>query len=96
MERLQNHTFHLLVLTACRIGPSNIMATPRFDLVLRCAPMIKDPRQRVRVYAKLGMLLQRIGQKRSGLKWGVRALFVRGVPLFVRAKAFAALLGIDR
>lgn len=94
-----HHTWSLLKLTSARLYLSagdfrraigEVVAAGKY------AHRIRDPNQRVRVYAKLGLLWRKCHRPRTGVLWGVRALFVRGVPVAVRKKAFAALLGIDR
>jgi hypothetical protein len=57
---------------------------------------IPDLKQRVRVYAKLGLMYRRCGEFGRGVAWGVRAMLISGVPRNVRLKAIAAFLGIER
>jgi hypothetical protein len=94
-----HHTFYLLALTAVRI----LLTEGRFlnarqELIWMAshAHQIKDANQRARVYRKMGMLSRACGLGSSGWIWGMRACFVPGAPLNVRAKSVAALFGIDR
>lgn len=58
---------------------------------------VGDAKQRVRICAKLGLLMRRTPQRWwRGLYWGLRACLVPKVPRNVRFKALAALSGIDR
>ena len=53
--------------------------------------VVKDPNQRARCYAKLGMLYREVGKRRKGFFWGVRALRTPDITHFVRLKCLAAL-----
>jgi hypothetical protein len=64
--------------------------------VARKARGITDANQRARVMRKLGALLRRHGRFWRGILWGARACLVRGVPMAVRLKSVAALLGVER
>ncbi|CAN5127498.1 hypothetical protein BH11PAT3_BH11PAT3_2460 [soil metagenome] len=57
---------------------------------------IKDPNQKVRVYAKVGFLYRILGVRMEGYRFGFKALLVQGVPMNVRLKGLALLLGFDR
>lgn len=90
-----SHTWCLLNLTnaSAHLRPhfreSEILGLLRE--VERHALSVEDPRQRVRVCAKLGMLMSRIGHFSEGRFWGMQALRVGNVPMMVRAKALYAL-----
>jgi hypothetical protein len=95
---LTHHNPYLLLLTEVRIMLAEgrrTNAQQQLAWMASHAPQIKDPKQRARVYRKMGMLNRRCGRWRSGWFWGIRACFVPEVPLDVRAKSVAALLGID-
>ncbi len=59
------------------------------------ASQVPDRNQRVRVYRKLGLRLRQYRHLFSGVAWGIRACFVRGIPAAVRAKSVAALLAFE-
>ncbi len=91
------HTQALLQLTVARLcinesspawGPLNYAA--------HVAELITDPLQRVRVYAKLGFLYRKEWSLVDGYYYGFRALLIGGVPINVRLKALAMLVGYDR
>lgn len=92
------HTWCLLRLTYARLlySEKNIPFTRRYLVgTSSFARAIEDANQRARVYRKLGLLFRLAGMPFSGIYWGVRACLVFGVPMQVRAKSAAALLGID-
>ncbi len=94
-----HHSWSLIKLTAARLALNERdfpLATSYLNRVSWRASEIADHNQRVRVQAKLGLLLRKCRWYLRGFYWGVRACFVPNVPLNVRLKAFAALLHIDR
>lgn len=90
-----NHTWCLLGLTLARSelafakSKNRPYSRRRLDDIA-ASVRIPDANQRVRVFRKLGMLYRMMGKWWTGTWWGVRAIFVRGVPLTVRAKSIAA------
>jgi len=97
--KASEHVWELLTLTAARtlIGQQNYRGAVRLlNDVVEFAPSIADANQRTRVYRKLGLLYRMRFRFVRGFYWGIRACVVPGVPLAVRAKSVAALLGIDR
>jgi len=48
------------------------------------------------VFRKLGILYRKNSRYVHGLRFGIRACLVQGIPMAVRAKSLAALLGFDR
>jgi hypothetical protein len=98
-ELHDHHTWFLLKLTMARLSlAKGWVQAALYDLTLveNQAHYITDANQRARVYRKLGLLYRKCGRHGQGFRWGMRACLVPGVPLAVRAKSVAALLGIDR
>ena len=98
------HTYYLLMLTCASLQINRGSATELLriiDLHVSNEPRL-DPRQRVRIYAKLGLLMREdavptnVGYWLRGARWGIRAVFVPNVPANVRMKALAALVGIQK
>lgn len=95
----QVHTGSLLRLTLAQIHINRKEFDRAHSVLISVAegaPLVKDKKQRVRVYAKLGVLLGHARHLRASLYWGIRACLVTGVPMAVRLKALAALLNIER
>jgi hypothetical protein len=93
------HTWYLLHLTAARLLINEKNYKEARDMLNRLtldAPTIKDANQRARVYRKLGFLYRMCMNPLSGFYWSIKACFVSGVPMAVRVKSAAALLGVDR
>ncbi len=91
-----NHTRSLLNLTAARINFDHgwpWAGMPHLESAAAEAEEIRDPNQRNRVYRKLGMLYRLSGRSLRGFWWSIRACIMPEVPLDVRAKSLAALLG---
>lgn len=97
--KVEEHVWELLTLTAARTLISQRRyreAVRLLNSIVEFAPRIADANQRTRVYRKLGLLYRVRFRLIRGFYWGIRACVVPGVPLAVRAKSVAALLGIDR
>lgn len=95
---VEDHTRGLLLLTIARIGLTRRdwrMAEESLARVARMATSVTDANQRVRIYRKLGLLNTRYGRLFRGLYWGIRACVVPGVPMAVRLKSVAAIIGVD-
>lgn len=87
-----NHPRCLLELTMARLhltGGDRKNALERLKRVEE-KMHVPDPNQRVRVYRKLGMLYRMAGKWLPGVRYGLKALFVPGVPRDVRLKSLAA------
>lgn len=95
-----NHSWHLLKLTRAALSLRDGKIKDAFrdiHIVDREKDRVFDPRQRARVYRKLGMLYRAIDDSIGRGFWmGVRAVFVPGVPLAVRLKSLGALVGLVR
>ena len=95
---ITDHTWCLLELTRARVfleqGQPK-MARNSLQAVEECLATIDDSRQKARVLRKLGFLYWKSWILGRWLKFGVTALFVPNVPLDVRKKSLAALVGID-
>lgn len=95
-----SHTYYLLNLTWASLNLSDEYSGVRLDRVAIEAPMhVKDANQKARIFIKLGALFRKRNcgnDWRRGLYWGIRGCLVWGVPLNVRAKGLAALLGVER
>lgn len=94
------HSYYLILLTYVSLQPNSPNARMALGHVVRGVRDVQDRRQRVRIYAKLGVQL-RVQAKRYGWKywvhgagWGIRACLVPFVPLNVWMKAVASLLGV--
>lgn len=98
---LNHHVWPLTDLTQVRIFLLRNEWVSAYQIlvdVMMVAPAITDINQKVRVYAKIGLLMRRVQDKwTAGFGWGLKAVFMRQtVPLNVRLKAIVALMGIDR
>jgi len=97
-HRIGDHTYPLLLLTNVEISHrwGGGQRTFLLDEVINLVEAIEDPYQKARVYRKLGMLCRRFGYLPvSGIGFGLKAIFMPGLPLAVRAKSVAGLLGIE-
>lgn len=95
------HTYCLLGITYMTLSFDNPELQKVLAKVIELAPTIEDPQQRSRVYRGLGRVMRTHLYMTSyntlrGFYWGIRACGVRNIPFMVRAKSFAALLGIGR
>ncbi|MBX9907052.1 hypothetical protein K2X96_04125 [Patescibacteria group bacterium] len=95
-----SHTWCLLMLTHSQLLITNedtLHAANKLWEVSQTAAYVRDPNQRSRVYRKLGTLYRQLsGRWIRGVHWHLYACFMRDIPLGVRVKNFAALLGIIR
>lgn len=94
-----HHTLPLIRLTHAELlfeDGEETAGRSHLNGVARRARDITDANQRARVMRKLGALLRRNDRFWRGVLWGVRACLVRGIPMAVRMKSVAALIGIDR
>jgi hypothetical protein len=89
------HTSHLLGLTLAELalgeGRKREALIHLNHAIVDFTPM-QDRRQRARVYRKAGFLLGKLGNKRSALYWGLRAVLVFPVPPMVTVKSLGSLL----
>ncbi len=93
-----HHTPYLLALTSASFYLEDGNRLGALDILRRCshkAHQVADPRHRARVYRSLGMGYRKIDAWLTGYRWGIRACVVPEVPLAVRAKSLAALVGIE-
>lgn len=96
--RIGDHTYPLLLLTCVETSHrwGRGQRTFLLDEVIDLVEAIEDPYQKARVYRKLGMLCRRFWYLPvSGIGFGLKAIFMPGLPLAVRAKSVAGLLGIE-
>lgn len=94
----REHTWCLLMLTGATfwIARGNYKSVlSELEKIAAQAHKVSDPKQRARVYRKLGMRYRQAKQPLTGLVWGVRAIFVPHIPLAVRAKSVIALIAPD-
>ncbi len=100
------HSYYLLALTYVSLTITERQARGLLLSVQKGAPRhVRDRKQKVRIYAKLGLLFRKLGEaahasdRFRGLWWGVRAVALSlawRLPLNVTAKAGASLMGIQR
>ncbi len=97
------HSYYLLALTYVSLIIGEPDAPALLTAVCRGAPRrVRDRRQKVRIYAKLGLLfrkLERADSRLRGICWGVRAVLSSlawRLPRNVTLKAGGSLLGIER
>lgn len=105
-QSFQKHTPLLLLLTQAEllIGEKlYALAKELLDGVSKAAVQASDLNQRARIYRKLGMLYRKLGWYYGmpsriwyGIYLGMRAIFVRGVPVNNRLKSVAGLFHIGR